>query len=77
MAIHPAVAAAPEPFRADAAVVRALEARLRQRVKGEVQLLYRTHCPCGHQWESAELQRLTICSTCGRAVLVELPTLTP
>ena len=36
MATHPAPPAAPEPFRADAAVVRALEARLRQRVKGEV-----------------------------------------
>ena len=36
MATHPAPPAAPAPFSADAAVVRALEARLRQRVKGEV-----------------------------------------
>ena len=36
MATHPAPPAAPAPFSADAAVVRALEARLRRRVKGDV-----------------------------------------
>ena len=36
MATHPAPSAAPAPFHADAAVHRALESRLRQRVKGEV-----------------------------------------
>ena len=37
MATHPAPSAAPAPFHADAAVVRALELRLKECIKGEVQ----------------------------------------
>ena len=37
MATYPAPTAAPAPFHADAAVVRALESRLKERMKGEVQ----------------------------------------
>jgi FAD/FMN-containing dehydrogenase/Fe-S oxidoreductase len=37
MATHPALFAAPQPFHAHASIVQALEARLRQAVKGEVQ----------------------------------------
>jgi hypothetical protein len=57
--------------------VEGIDVSERETVKGELQLLYRTRCPCGHQWESTEMQRLTICSKCGRAVLVELPKLPP
>lgn len=58
-------------------VVEGIDVTERETVKGEVQLIYRTRCPCGHQWESAELQRFTLCSKCGRAVLAELPKLPP
>ncbi len=58
-------------------VVEGIDVTERETVKGEVQLIYRTRCPCGHQWESAELQRFTLCSKCGRAVLAELPNLPP
>ena len=47
----------------------------REVVTGVLQVLYRTHCPCGHQWDSEQFQRIVICSKCGRAVLVEKPTL--
>jgi hypothetical protein len=57
--------------------VEGIDVTERETVKGEVQVLYRTHCPCGHQWESAELQRFTLCSKCDRAVLAELPKLPP
>ena len=56
-------------------VVEGIDVTERETVKGEVQVVYRTHCPCGHHWDSAELQRFTLCSICGRAVLAELPKL--
>jgi hypothetical protein len=55
--------------------VEGIDVSERETVKGEVQVIYRTNCPCGHKWESAELQRFTLCSNCGRAVLAELPKL--
>ena len=58
-------------------VVEGIDVTERETVKGEVQVLYRTRCPCGHHWESADLQRFTLCPKCGRAVLAELPQLTP
>ena len=57
--------------------VEGIDVSERETVKGEVQVIYRTHCPCGHKWDSAELQRFTLCSKCGRAVLAELPKLPP
>jgi len=47
----------------------------REVVTGALQVLYRTSCPCGHQWDSEQFQRIGICAKCGRAVLVEKPTL--
>jgi hypothetical protein len=44
-------------------------------VTGQLQLLYRIHCPCGHQWDTTDFQRVSLCGKCDRAVLVELPQL--
>ena len=57
--------------------VEGIDVTERETVKGEVQVIYRTSCPCGHHWESVELQRFTLCPKCGRAVLAELPKLPP
>jgi len=45
----------------------------REVVAGQLQLLYRIHCPCGHHWDETELQRMRLCPDCCRAVLVEPP----
>ena len=45
----------------------------REVVTGQLVVVYRTRCPCGHQWESAQPQRMSLCPRCNRAVLVELP----
>lgn len=47
----------------------------REIVKGQLQLLFRTRCPCGHEWDSHEFHRVTLCPKCGRPVLVEVPQL--
>jgi hypothetical protein len=49
------------------------DVREREVVNGVLQLVYRVHCPCGHEWDSLEFQRLSLCQSCGRAVLVETP----
>lgn len=46
----------------------------REVVTGRLQLVYRTRCPCGHQWDALDFQRLSLCPKCSRAVLVEPPT---
>ena len=48
----------------------------REVVTGRLQLVYRTRCPCGHQWDALDFQRLSICPKCSRAVLVVAPMLT-
>lgn len=45
----------------------------REVVAGQLELRYCTRCPCGHEWASAQFQRLSLCTKCGRAVLVEDP----
>ena len=47
----------------------------REIVAGHVELFYRILCPCGHHWDSVEFQKMSLCPQCGRAVLVEEPTL--
>ena len=47
----------------------------REVVRGEVQLVYRIRCTCGHQWETLDFQRMSICPKCGCAVLVDPPKL--
>ena len=56
-------------------VVEGIEVTERETVSGELRLLFQTRCPCGHQWEAAQFQRMTICPNCGRAVLVNVPAL--
>ena len=71
------------PYRARMAtakhepVVQGIDVTERETVKGELQVLYRTHCPCGHHWDSPEFQRLGLCPKCGRAVLLEPPRPSP
>jgi len=45
----------------------------REVVTGEVQLLYRMSCPCGHRWDALDFQRMSLCAKCGRAVIVDPP----
>jgi hypothetical protein len=52
-----------------------IDVREREVVVGTLELRYCTRCPCGHEWESAQFQRMTLCAKCGRAVLVEAPSL--
>jgi uncharacterized circularly permuted ATP-grasp superfamily protein len=47
----------------------------REVVRGELQVLYRTHCPCSHQWDTLHFHRMSICPKCGCAVLVNVPKL--
>jgi hypothetical protein len=67
------------PYRARLAVAthtsapQGIDVKEREVVAGELQVLYRTHCPCGHQWDVLQFQRLSLCPQCGRAVLVEAP----
>jgi hypothetical protein len=70
------------PYRARMAVAdhrpaaEGIDVSEREVVTGRLQLLYRTRCPCGHQWDALDFQRLSLCPKCNRAVLVEAPTLT-
>jgi hypothetical protein len=57
------------------ATAAGFEVKEREVVTGVLQLVYRIHCPCGHQWDAPNFQRMSICTECGRAVLVEAPTL--
>jgi hypothetical protein len=75
-----AVPAEPEgPYRARmvagtrVAAPEGIDVSEREVVAGHVQLIYRIQCACGHQWDSAEFQRMSLCTHCGRAVLVEPP----
>ena len=47
----------------------------REVVHGQLQLIYRTRCTCGHQWDALQFQRMSLCPQCGRAVLVAVPEL--
>lgn len=44
-------------------------------VLGELQTLFRIRCPCGHQWETLQFHRMSICANCGCPVLVDVPKL--
>jgi DNA-directed RNA polymerase subunit RPC12/RpoP len=75
-----ALPAEPEgPYRARmvagnrAATSQGIDVGEREVVAGHVQLIYRICCACGHQWDSVEFQRMSLCTQCGRAVLVETP----
>jgi hypothetical protein len=69
------------PYRARLATaahergVQGIDVTEREVVSGELHVLYRTHCPCGHQWETSRFQRMSICPKCDRAVLLEVPKL--
>ena len=69
------------PYRARMAVAthkpapEGIDVSEREVVPGELQVLYRTRCTCGHQWETLDFQRMSICPNCGRAVLVDPPKL--
>lgn len=75
------VPAEPEgPYRArltestrHAASAEGFDVREREVVTGMLQVVYRTHCPCGHEWDAPEFVRMSLCQKCGRAVLVEAP----
>jgi len=47
----------------------------REVIKGQLQLLFRTRCPCGHEWDAPEFHRVTLCPNCERPVLVDAPRL--
>jgi hypothetical protein len=67
------------PYRARMAVAthqpapKGIDVTERETVPGELQVVYRTRCPCGHQWETLHFQRMRVCPKCGRAVLVDAP----
>jgi hypothetical protein len=69
------------PYRARLATAihptapRGIEVSEREVVTGQLQLLFRIRCTCGHQWDALQFQRMNICPQCGRAVLVEAPQL--
>jgi hypothetical protein len=57
------------------AVPEGIDVSEREVVLGELQLLFRIRCPCGHQWETLQFQRMSICPRCGCPVLVDAPKL--
>jgi len=71
------------PYRARMAVATherapaGIDVNEREIVAGELQLLYRTRCPCGHYWDAVHFERMSICPNCARAVLVDAPTVPP
>lgn len=71
------------PYRARMAVAThertqaGIDVSEREVVSGELQVLYRTRCPCGHQWDGLDFQRVSLCAKCGRAVLVDAAKLPP
>jgi len=76
------VPAEPEgPYRArleaatHTAAPEGIDVSEREVVNGRLQLIYRTRCTCGHQWDAPQFQRMSICPQCGRAVLVAAPEL--
>jgi hypothetical protein len=68
------------PYRARMAlsthvpVVEGMDVNEREVVAGEWQADDQIYCPCGHRWQVAEFQRMSVCPQCNRAVLVAVPT---
>src|SRR5512141_3093368 len=54
-------------------VPKGIDVNEREVVLGELQMLFRIRCPCGHQWETLQFQRMSICPHCGCPVLVDAP----
>jgi hypothetical protein len=42
-------------------------------VRGDLQLLYVTRCPCGRRWVGPRFEAIAMCPKCGRAVVVTDP----
>jgi hypothetical protein len=69
------------PYRARMAlsthvpVMEGIDVNEREIVAGELQGNDQVRCPCGHQWQSPQLQRMRICPQCNRAVFVDVPEL--
>jgi hypothetical protein len=69
------------PYRARLAAatrqsaVEGIDVSEREVMRGELQVLYRTRCPCSHQWDTLDFHRMSICPKCGCAVLVDVPKL--
>jgi len=67
------------PYRARMAAAthhpapQGIDVNEREVVTGHVELVYRILCPCGHHWETHQFQKMSLCSKCGRAVLVDQP----
>jgi len=57
------------------ATAEGIDVSEREVVTGVLQVVYQVSCPCGHRWQSAQFQRMSLCPKCSRAVLLEPPTL--